>query len=73
MAREFALLWADLHREWGYADGRDVLLIGYKRMFYKYIPGLPEDSALMRKLRAPHEKRDQAKADLQSKFREIHG
>lgn len=50
-----------------------MLLIGYKRLFCKYIPGLPEDSALMRKLRAPHEKRDQAKADLNAEFRKLHG
>lgn len=39
----------------------------------KYIPGLPEDSAFIRKLRQPHERKQQAKDDLQSRFREIHG
>lgn len=51
----------------------DVLLIGYREMIGKYIPGLPEDAAFIRKLRAPHEKRDQAKKDLDAKFREMHG
>lgn len=62
-----------MRRFYGIADLRAVMMIGYRALFGVYISGLPEDSAFIRKLRQPHEQRQQAKDDLTSRFKEIHG
>ncbi|MDQ3302983.1 MAG: hypothetical protein M3518_06495 [Actinomycetota bacterium] len=51
----------------------EVMDIGYRQLFGKYIPGLPDDAAFVRRLRAPHEKSQRAKEDLKEQFRQVHG